>query len=112
LAADFDAAIVRNGGSPDPDLMYDRYFSKNGTFKVVAGYSSDTLENLMTRGVTETNPEVRKKIYAELQKELLEASPWVWVFRGYEYRVLQDNVEGFVSMADGSLRPLKQTRLR
>jgi peptide/nickel transport system substrate-binding protein len=79
---------------------------------VVAGYSSDTLENLMTRGVTETNPEVRKKIYAELQKELLEASPWVWVFRGYEYRVLQDNVEGFVSMADGSLRSLKQTQLR
>ncbi len=112
LAADFDAAVVRNGGSPDPHIMYDRYFTSEGTFKEVAGYGSDKLDDLMARGIAETDVEARKQIYEEFQEQLLKASPWVWVFRAYEYRVLQPNVEGFVPRADGSISTLKRAKLQ
>jgi peptide/nickel transport system substrate-binding protein len=112
LEADFDAAVVRNGGSPDPHLMYDRYFTRDGNFRDVAGYYSDKLDDLMARGVTETDTDVRQRIYAEFQEQLLEASPWVWVFRAYEYRVLQPNVKGFVPRADGSISTLNRIKLQ
>ncbi len=30
LAADFDTAVALNGGRPDPDVMYGRYFTEHG----------------------------------------------------------------------------------
>ncbi|MFC7584075.1 ABC transporter substrate-binding protein [Nonomuraea antimicrobica] len=40
VAADFDAAVALNGGRPDPDGAYGRYFTSDGNLNKVAGYSS------------------------------------------------------------------------
>lgn len=111
LATKFDAAIALNGGTPDPHLMYARYFMPEGSLNSVAAYSSKKLVNLFNEGKAETDRPAREEIYEQLSTELVEASPWVWLFTGYEYRVLQEGVEGFKTPAGGGFEYLSQTKL-
>src|SRR5690606_11403187 len=46
VAADFETAVALNGGRPDPDGMYGRYFTSTGNLNEVAGYSSPELDAL------------------------------------------------------------------
>lgn len=111
LDADFDAAVALNGGRPDPHQMYARYFTSNGNLNDVATHSSETLDELFEAGRTETDPEARVEIYNEITRELNERSPWAWLFTGFEYRVLQPELDGFVPMPTGSLKSLRAVTL-
>jgi peptide/nickel transport system substrate-binding protein len=111
LEADFDAAVALNGGRADPHQMYARYFASDGNLNDVATYSSDTLDQLFAEGKAETEEQARADIYERISQELLDASPWAWLFTGFEYRVLQPEVEGFVSMPTGSLKSLRDVQL-
>jgi peptide/nickel transport system substrate-binding protein len=103
LAADFDAAVALNGGLADPYLMYARYFTSDGNLNSVAGYSSSELDRLLERGRAETDLEERQAIFEEFSTELVEASPWVWVFNGYDYRLVGENVRGYEPDPSGAL---------
>lgn len=111
LAADFDAAVALNGGRVDPHTMYARYFTTGGALNTVAGYASPTLDDILARGAAETDLAVRQPIYEEFASALETASPWVWLFRGYEYRIITPQVEGFTAMPNGSLQYLAATSL-
>ena len=111
LAGDFDAAVALNGGRPDPHLMYVRYFTSDGNLNDVAQYSSDELDQLFAEGKAETDPDARADIYEQVATQLLEASPWAWVFNGFEYRVLQPEVEGFTPTPTGSLKSLREVTI-
>jgi peptide/nickel transport system substrate-binding protein len=111
LDTDFDAAVALNGGRPDPHQMYARYFTSTGNLNGVATYSSETLDTLFADGLAETDEQARADIYAEISQELLDASPWAWLFTGFEYRVLQPEVSGFVPTATGSLKTLRTVEL-
>jgi peptide/nickel transport system substrate-binding protein len=95
LEADFDVAITRNGGRTDPYTMYSRYWQYDARFQDVAGYIDDELDQLMKAGQTETDPEVRYEIFADLQRQLVEKSPWIWLYTGYGYTAALDTVEGW-----------------
>lgn len=111
LAGDFDAAVALNSGKPDPHHMYVRYFTSDGNLNQVAAYSSPELDELFAAGKAATDVEERRDVYAEIAEHLVSASPWAWLFNGYEYRVLQPQVEGFVPMPTGSLKSLRDTSL-
>lgn len=111
LAADFDAAVALNSGKADPHQMYARYWPSDGNLNEIAGYRSDTLDELMAAGQAETDPAKRVATYDSLSEELQAQSPWIWVFTGFEYRVTTDAVSGFVPMPNGSLQYLKHTTL-
>lgn len=111
LAGDFEAAIALNGGRPDPYTMYARYWQSTGNLNNVAGYSDATLDDLMARGRTETDPAARYEIFSEFQKHLTEMAPWVWLYVGYEYTAQQPYVTGFVPSPTDSLLGLTQTEL-
>lgn len=111
LAGDFEAAIARNGGRVDPYTMYSRYWQYGAQFGNVAGYIDDTLDDLMKRGQTETDPEVRKQIFDQFQIHLAEQSPWIWLYAGYLYTGQQGYVEGYVPNPTGSLAGLSQVTL-
>lgn len=111
LAGDFDAAIARNGGRPDPYTMYARYFQKDAQFANVAGYIDNTLDDLMKRGQTEIDPTARKAIFDEFQTHITEVAPWIWLYTGFLYTGQQPYVEGFVSNPTGSLYSLGQVSL-
>lgn len=111
LAGDFDAAIALNGGNPDPDNMFYRYWHSTGNLQAVSNYSSPELDQLLEQGRATTDPAARKEIYTKVQQQLTEAAPWIWLYVGYEYRVMQPTVAGFTPMSNGSTLYLRETWL-
>jgi peptide/nickel transport system substrate-binding protein len=108
---DFDAVLTENGGNPDPDVMLYRYWHSTGNLQSVSKYSTSTLDELLTEGRTMSDPEARKDIYVEIDKQLQEAAPWIWLYVGYQYRALQPYVRGYTSLANGSAMFLRETWL-
>jgi peptide/nickel transport system substrate-binding protein len=111
LAADFTTAIALNGGRPDPDGMYGRYFTSTGNLNTVAGFASDELDALFAQGKSTSDPEARKAIYADISKYLEDNAVWVWLFTSYTYTATTSNVTGFIPMANNSFQYLRQTAL-
>ncbi|MEV1176852.1 ABC transporter substrate-binding protein [Nonomuraea sp. NPDC049784] len=109
VAADFDAAVALNGGRPDPDGSYGRYFTSKGNLNKVAGYSSPELDKLFAEGKATTDEAARKAIYDQVSAKLEENAPWIWLFSGYTYTATTAGVQGFVPMASGSLQYLRTT---
>jgi peptide/nickel transport system substrate-binding protein len=109
LAGDFDAALALNGGSPDPNTMYGRYFTSTGNLNKVAGYSSATLDQLFVQGRSTTNAADRKAIYKKISEQLTDNAAWVWLFSSYEYTLTTKSVAGFTPMANDSLQFLRDT---
>jgi peptide/nickel transport system substrate-binding protein len=111
LAGDFQAAIALNGGRPDPYTMYARYWQSTGNLNNVAGYSDETLDDLMAAGRSQTDPQARFDTFAEFQRHLAEQAPWVWLYVGYEYTAQQPYVTGFVPSPTDSIISLTQVQL-
>lgn len=109
VAAEFDAAVALNGGRPDPDGSYGRYFTTDGNLNKVAGYSSPTLDELFAQGKATTEQPARKAIYDKVAAELENNAAWIWLFSGYTYTATTAGVSGFVPMANGSLQYLRTT---
>jgi peptide/nickel transport system substrate-binding protein len=111
LAADFDTAVALNGGRPDPFTMYSRYWTAAGNLQKVAAYIDDTLDTLMAEGKVTTDPAARFEIFAEFQRHLVEVSPWIWLYNGYEYTAQQPYVSDFVPMPTDSLISFAQIKV-
>ncbi len=109
IAGTFDAAVALNGGNPDPNTMYGRYFTSTGNLNKVAGYATPELDKLFAEGRTTTDVAKRKDIYAQVSKDLTDNAAWVWLFTGYNYTATTKTVAGFTPMANGSLQFLRDT---
>ena len=109
LAADFDAAVALNGGRPDPDTMYGRYFTSTGNLNKVAGYSSPELDRLFAEGKTTTDVAKRSAAYAAISRHLEDNAVWVWLFSSYAYTATTADVSGFIPMPNASLQYLRTT---
>lgn len=109
VAADFEAAVALNGGRPDPDTMYGRYFTSTGNLNEVAGYSSDKLDELFAEGKATTDQEQRAPIYQQISQELEDNAVWIWLFTSYTYTATTPGVAGFIPMTNGSLQHLRVT---
>jgi ABC-type transport system substrate-binding protein len=66
---------------------------------------------LLTQARAISDPEERKAIYAEIDKQLQDAAPWIWLYVGNQYRVMQPYVKGYTSLANGSAMFLRETWL-
>ena len=111
LKAKFDAAVALNGGSTDPYLLYNRYFTNDGSLTVPAGYGSARLDALLREANATTDPATRQRLFGELQRQLLHDSPWVWLFRNQVHYLLSPKVSGFRALPTESLEYLRATSL-
>ncbi|MDR2377957.1 MAG: ABC transporter substrate-binding protein [Bifidobacteriaceae bacterium] len=111
LAADFDAAVALNGGRPDPDQAYSRYFTSTGNLNAVAGFSSPELDRLFAEGRSSASKEERESIYTEISSILEDNAAWVWLFTSYTYTATTADVSGYVPMANDSMQYLRTTAL-
>lgn len=112
VAGDFDAAVALNGGRPDPDTMYGRYFTSEGNLQAVAGYSSPELDALFAEGKSTQDEAKRKEIYAKVSQHLEDNAAWVWLFTGNSYTVASSSVAGYTPMSNGSLQSLRTTTIQ
>lgn len=111
LAADFDGAIARNSGPPDPYTMYARYWISDGRFNYVAGYSDEQLDEFMAMGRAESDPQRRFEIFADFQRYLTELAPWVWLYTSFNYTAHQPYVTDFIPMPNSSMYFLGKAKL-
>jgi peptide/nickel transport system substrate-binding protein len=109
VAADFQTAVALNGGRPDPDGMYGRYFTSTGNLNKVAGFSSPELDALFAQGKATADPEARKAIYQQVSAQLESNAAWVWLFTSFTYTATGHEVSGFTPMVNGSLKYLRET---
>lgn len=110
LAADFDAAVARNGASPDPYLSYGRYFTTGGSLAKPAGLASQALNGLLVKGNSTNDEQTRASTYQQLQQQMLKESPWVWMFAEDDYYLVSDKAQGFQGRPDQSLISLASTK--
>jgi peptide/nickel transport system substrate-binding protein len=112
LAGDFTSCVALNGGRTDPYTMYARYWQHDARFQNVAGYIDDDLDSLMKQGQSETDPAARIEIFKELERQLAEKAPWVWLYAGYTYTAAQPAVVGWEPGANDSLYYLYEVSLQ
>ncbi|RKT31510.1 peptide/nickel transport system substrate-binding protein [Microbacterium sp. AG1240] len=110
VAGDFDAAVALNGGRPDPDGAYSRYFTSTGNLNKVAAYSSPELDALFAEGRAASDQGEREDIYGQISEDLENNAPWIWLFTGFNYTAM-NGVTGFVPLANGSLQYLRTASL-
>lgn len=111
IGADFEAAVALNGGRPDPDGAYSRYFTSTGNLNKVAGYSSPELDQLFAEGRQTSDLAKRKEIYTQISNNLEDNAVWIWMFTSYTYTATTSNVTGFTPMANSSLQYLRETAI-
>jgi len=105
--AEVGITLDLNGGRPDPDAMYGRYFTSRGNLNKVAGYSSPALDELVTKGRTTTDVSQRKQVYSDVTKQLEDNAAWIWLFTGYTYTATTSGVAGYTATPSGSLINLR-----
>ena len=105
---EFEAAIALNSGSAEPDTMFYRYWHSTGNLNKVTGFKDPELDKLLDQARTLAEFSKRKELYHAVQRRLADASPWVWLYTGYEYRVMLPYVRQFTPMPNGSLIFLRE----
>jgi peptide/nickel transport system substrate-binding protein len=111
LKGDFQAAVALNGGRPDPYTMYARYWLAKGNLNNVAGFNDPKLDQLMTDGRAETDPQKRTDIFNQFQTYITEQAPWIWLYQGYDYSAQQKYVKGYVPSPTDSILGLTKVTL-
>ncbi|MDR1386435.1 MAG: ABC transporter substrate-binding protein, partial [Propionibacteriaceae bacterium] len=111
IDADFESAVALNGGRPDPDGMYGRYFPSTGNLNKVAGYSSPELDQLFAQGKSESDPAQRVQIYDQISRHLEDHAVWVWLFTSYSYTATTAGVTGYTPMPNASAQYLRSTSI-
>ncbi len=111
LKGDFDATVALNGGNPEPGIEFGRYWITGATFATVSNYQTPQLDQELTAANAETDQNKRKADLLQVQEELAQASPWVWLYTGYNYRITQPWVKDFIFPPDSSDIYLRQAWL-
>jgi peptide/nickel transport system substrate-binding protein len=105
--ADFDVALALNGGMSSPYLMYARYFGDGASLAKPAGLDSPPIAKLLAQAGASTEERLSDATVAQLQRTMLQQSPWVWLFTDNNVVAMQPNVTGLGITADNSLRSLQ-----
>jgi len=107
--ADYDVTLALNGGNSSPYLMYARYFADGASLAKPAGLDSPPIARLLARAGASTGTRLSDTSVAELQRTMLQQSPWVWLFTDNNVVAMQPDVKGLGITADNSLRSLQST---
>jgi peptide/nickel transport system substrate-binding protein len=86
---------------PDPSQLaaYELGFTESQSYH--SGYQSKEMDDLLARGLRETNPDKRREIYYQIQGLALRDSPLIWLYYAPYTITLNKKMKGFVQMATG-----------
>ena len=74
-------------------------------------WKSAQLDTLLLKARAFSKFSVRKTAYDKAQKILVDASPFIWLYSGFLYSIMQTKVQGFVPRANHSLVGLRDVWL-
>lgn len=98
----FDMYIMGWIGNLDPDEFY---YSAQHTGEVFnfTGYSNPTLDELLDKGRVETDVDVRKEIYTEVAKIVIDDAPYVFLYNPANVNAWQPYVRGYYTRSDSAI---------
>jgi peptide/nickel transport system substrate-binding protein len=80
---------------PDPDA-YGIYFGAESSYWASpVGFRDEKIEALLKQGRALTKLEDRKKVYAELERRVLDLSPWIFINWREQAQGYRDRVQGY-----------------
>lgn len=86
---------------PDPSQLaaYELGFTESQSYH--SGYQSKEMDDLLARGLRETNAGKRREIYHQIQDLALRDSPLIWLYYAPYTIAINKKMKGFVQMATG-----------
>lgn len=89
--------------TPDPDMAVYAPFhsSKMGSGGNYAYFNDPKADELIMKGRTMKDSDERKTVYEQLQKEIVEQAPWIFLSNGEQVVGASKSVKGFVPSAFG-----------
>ena len=97
-----DVTFITWGMSPDPDgEMWRRFHSSEKDWNNFWNYSNDRVDELLEKARRETDTDLRRDYYFEIQEILLEDMPGVTVFWRNDVTGFTDSVRGLRFGANG-----------
>jgi peptide/nickel transport system substrate-binding protein len=110
IAGDFVVLVSGSSGQTDPDaFLYTPFHSTSANN--FGKFSDARVDELLTAGRQEPDPEVRRELYVEAQERILELSPHVFLFHSAQYSAHRPRVEGFVHFPNTSYLGFRTTWL-
>ncbi|MDR2220121.1 MAG: peptide-binding protein [Methylobacillus sp.] len=92
---DFQAVVLgwSLGAEPDQFNIWHSSQQAPGQFNFI-GYNNPEVDRLLEQGRLELDPDKRMKIYHQFAKILLDDSPMVYLYAGYELAAIHKRVQG------------------
>ena len=105
-AGDYDTYICSWNGNVDPD---DFFGAQQGTGEVFnfTGYSNREVDELLAEGKNTDDFETRRGIYEQINQQVVDDAPYVYLYNPLEINVYRTNVSGYATRADQAIRFLE-----
>lgn len=100
---DFDAILLGWSGRVDPNGNTFNFLSTKAGSNY-SGYSSSTVDDLLTRAASATSLAERRDLYGRMQTELLRDDPIVYLYRPLNLTALSNDIAGVAAYPDGVVR--------
>ena len=83
----------------DPDGLL-RILFYTGNYANSTGYSSATVDKLLDQGNSTYDRDARKKIYAQIEQQVIDDAPYVWIFYPSEDAPMRTAVQNYAWIPD------------
>lgn len=110
FAGNFDLSVTGTSAYVDPNDVVLANFITDGSNNGI-GYSNPEMDELIEKGMEETDQEARAEIYKRIQEIILEDNPWINLFIANQYEAMRSYVKGYVHIPTGSNVSLKDAWL-
>ncbi|MBA3379254.1 MAG: hypothetical protein H0T93_10260 [Chloroflexia bacterium] len=108
LARDFDAFVSFNGSGNDPDRALYPAFYTDASVNAFQ-FSNEEVDRLLDAGRTTADRATRQATYQQVEVEIADAAPAIFVSTRVAYFATRDNVSGFTPTAAQTWETLKNT---
>ncbi len=106
---DYEMRLITATFQEASQYIYDYFHSKSSRNR--AEFRTGELDELAARTRVETNPGRREALFREVQQKVLDLSPVIYLYTGYEFFVMSPGVKGYRPIPNGSRTPLRETWL-
>lgn len=108
LARDFDAFVSFNGSGNDPDRALYPAFYTDASVNAFQ-FSNEEVDRLLDAGRTTADAETRRATYQQVEVEIADAAPAIFISTRVAYFATRDNVSGFAPTAAQTWETLADT---
>ncbi|MEX0765475.1 MAG: ABC transporter substrate-binding protein, partial [bacterium] len=106
----FDTFVSLNGGEIDPDVHLYRHIHSTGSTNVFK-FKDSSVDQLLDQGRGTPDIARRQQIYGQLQRQIAEKVPFLFLAYADLFAVARANVNGFTLSSTRSMWPLAETWL-